>query len=265
MAVDSTRTLIFGIFVLAGRKLTATQVIALARPLSISATNVKSHLTRMVGDGALKRSGPLRAARYWPSSSQAAVIGGIVARLQRKQGSLWDGRWIVLILCMPSNRVQQRRLRAALWFDGFRPCAPNTFVRPAWPKDWALGRARQHLAHMPGLCLCGTLVGSIDALDVNAMYGLDLLDREARRLARRISKMRIKTGLAAAAFAARLKVGGLVARLVGHDPQIPTALWDRRTGMRELVRAFHRFEARIAPMAQRFLDDVIKPKRPQID
>jgi phenylacetic acid degradation operon negative regulatory protein len=262
MGVDSTRTIIFGIFVLAGRKLTATQVIALARPLGISATNVKSHLTRMVGDGALKRSGPVRAAQYWPSSSQALVIKGIVTRLQGHRGRSWDGRWIVLILQMPSNRMQQSQLRAALWFDGFRPCAPTTFVRPEWPRHWALSRARQYLARTRGLCLCGALVGPMDAIDVNALYDLDSFDREARRLAHRISKRRIKTRLSADAFAVRLEVGGLVARLAGHDPRLPPALWGRRRGMHDLVRAFHRFEARIAPMAQRFLDDVSKPRSP---
>jgi hypothetical protein len=40
-------------------------------------------------------------------------------------------------------------------------------------------------------------------------------------------------------------------------PRLPPALWGDRNGIRELVRAFHRFEARIAPKAQRFLDEVI--------
>jgi hypothetical protein len=93
--------------------------------------------------------------------------------------------------------------------------------------------------------------------DVSVIYGLDSLDREARQLARWISDRRIPTGLGDDAFAARLKVGGLVARLVGHDPRLPPILWDGRNGMRELVRAFRRFEARVAPLAQRFLDEVL--------
>jgi hypothetical protein len=49
----------------------------------------------------------------------------------------------------------------------------------------------------------------------------------------------------------------MVARLAGHDPRLPARLWGKRRGMRELVRAFERFEARVTPLAQRFLDDVI--------
>jgi len=255
--MNSTRTILFGVFVVAGRKMTAAQVIALARALGVSATNVKSHLTRMVADGALRRSGPARQARYWPSPNQARVVEGIDARLHGTPSERWDRTWLILVLRMPANRGRREQLKASLWFDGFRPWAANIFVRPAWPERWALNRARRHLANTGGLCARGTLVGAISVADVSAIYGLDFLDREARRLARWISHRRIPKGSGEDAFAARLKVGGLVARLVGHDPRLPPVLWNGRNGMQELVRAFRRFEARIAPLAQRFLDDVL--------
>jgi phenylacetic acid degradation operon negative regulatory protein len=266
MSFDSTRTLLFGIFVLAGRRLTATQVIALARPLGISATNVKSHLTRMVAEGALRRSGPPRRALYWPSPSQATVVEGIHARLEEVREEPWDHTWLVLTLRLPSQRAQRERLQALLWFDGFRPLASGTFIRPAWPEQWALSRARQHLARAPGWCVRGTLLGRSDVIQLSVMYGLDSLDRAARRLARQIthrlaqltSHRRIRKTSPAGAFASRLKVGGMVARLVGHDPRLPAALWGGRTGMRDLVRAFRRFDARTAPMAQRFLENVAR-------
>lgn len=257
MSADSTRTLLFGMFVLAGRKLTATQVIELAAPLSISATNVKSHLTRMVDDGALRRSGPVRRAQYWPSDSQTMVVDGIVERLHGNHLEPWDGRWLMLTLRMPSNRSQRERLRASLWFDGFQPCAISTYVRPAWPKHWAVSRAQLHLARAPGLCICGPAVTSIEINAVSAMYGLDRLDKEARRLARQIANSQVSTLSAAGAFATRIRVGGRVARLVGHDPRLPVSLWGMRTGMRDLIRAFRRFEERVAPLSQRFLDKVI--------
>jgi DNA-binding transcriptional regulator PaaX len=249
----STRTLLFGIFVLAGRKLTATQVIALARPLGILPTTVKSQLTRMVADGALRRAGPVRRARYWPSPTQAAVVEGIVARLEEPSSEPWDCSWLMLTLRLPANRARRERLRASLWFDGFRPWAPYTFVRPAWPKRWALS-----LAHTAGLCVCGTPVDSIKDADVSTLYGLDSLDREARRLARWIRDLRLPTGSAAGVFAARLTVGGLVARLIGHDPRLPEILWGKRRGMRELVREYRRFVQRCVPAAQRFLESVMR-------
>lgn len=257
MATDSTRTLLFGMFVLAGRKMTATQVIELAEPLTISATNVKSHLSRMVAEGVLRRSGSVRRAKYWPSSSQAAVAESITERLRGNQLETWDGKWLMLALQMPSNRMERERLRALLWFDGFRFCGPGTFIRPAWPRQWARARAELLLARTPGLCVCGSPIGSM--LDqVSALYGLDVLDREAHRLARRIAKTQTSVRTAAHGFAMRIRIGGLVARLVGHDPRLPMALWGRRNGMRELIGTFRKFEARIAPISQRFLDQVFR-------
>ena len=253
MKTEATRTLLFGIFVAAGRRLTAAQVIRLARPLGISASNVKSHLTRMVADGALRRSGLRRAMVYWSSPDQARVVKGIEARLAQPPRQPWDNRWLLLTLRMPAHRAQRERLRAMLWFDGFRPWLANSFLRPAWPQPWAQERSREVLARIPGVCVCGTLLGRLDLGRVRAAYGLDALDREARRLARAIEAIKIPFGSAAQAFAARLRVGGLVARLMGHDPHLPAALWGRRTGMRDLIRAFGRFDARIAPRARRFV------------
>jgi DNA-binding transcriptional regulator PaaX len=118
-------------------------------------------------------------------------------------------------------------------------------------------RARKYLEDGAGFGLCGRLIGSIRGTEVSTLYDLDLLDREARRLARWIRNRRIAAASPAGAFAQRLKVGGKVARLVGHDPRLPMSLWRGRSGMRELVRAFRAFEARITPRAQRFLDDVV--------
>jgi phenylacetic acid degradation operon negative regulatory protein len=258
MIADNTRTLLFGVFVLAGQKLTATEVIELARPLGISATNVKSHLSRMVEDGALKSAGPVRRGRYWPSEAQAMVMKGIMERLYENNSDTWDGTWLMLTLRMPVNRTQRERFKASLWFDGFRPCTLSTFVRPAWPRRWALSRVQLHLARAPGLCICGLPVGSLDLKGVRTMYRLDVLDREAHRLARRISKSQVSMHSAADAFVTRLKVGGSVARLVGHDPRLPRVVWGKRTGMRVLLSAFRRFEARIAPVSQRFLDEIIR-------
>jgi DNA-binding transcriptional regulator PaaX len=257
--MDSTRTLIFGIFVLANHKLTASQVVALARSLKISATNVKSHLTRMVAEGSLRRSGPVRQAVYWPSQSHSKIIEGINARLSESRTEQWDHTWLILMLQMPSNRRQRELLRASLWFDGFRPFAPNTFIRPAWPANWAQRKTREYLAAARGTSMRGKFINKIEMSNAIASYDLNPLNREATQLATWINTRRRPSPAAnSAAFALRLKVGGLVARLVGHDPRLPPEIWGTRTGMSELIDAFRKFEARIAPLSQKFLDEVIR-------
>jgi len=254
---DSTRSLLFGVFVLAGEPLTAAEVIRLLGPLGVSATNAKSHLTRLVAEGALDRSGPVRARLYAPSRSQATVVEGIRARLQPESSEAWDGTWIALTLRLPAGRRQRERLGASLWFDGFRPWAPGTFLRPAWPEGWALDRARHYLAHAPGFSLRGSFVESLNLRRVAALYELAALDRQARALATWIRGQGAIRSSGEQAFAARLSVGGSVTRLVGHDPRLPRELWGRRSGMSDLVRAYGRFDSRLAPLSRQFLKQVV--------
>lgn len=257
MSDSPTRTALFGVFVLARRPLTAGQVISLAAPLGVSATNAKSHLTRMVAEGTLRRSGPRRFARYWPASERQEVIEGIVARLEEPSEERWDGRWLLLALRLPPGRSERDRVRSALWFDGFRPWGVDTYLRPAWPTPWALERASAHLANRSGLCVHGAMLGRLDLRRAREMYRLDALDREARRLAREIRSNRTAVQSPASAFVARLDVGGRVARLVGHDPRLPSTIRGGRTGLRDLVRSYHRFDRRVARLAQRFVDQVV--------
>lgn len=254
---ESTRSLLFGVFVLAGRPLTAAEVVRLIRPLGISATNAKSHLTRLVAEGALDRKGPVRARLYAPSSGQATVVEGIRVRLQEEPDEAWDGTWLALTVQLPASRRSRERLTASLWFDGFRPWAPGTFLRPAWPKRWAIGRARHYLAHAPGFALRGAFVERLNRGRVASLYELVVLDRQARALARSIRRQGAARSGAERAFATRLKIGGLVARLVGHDPRLPPELWGGRRGMRDLVRAYHQFESRFAPIARGFVEQVV--------
>ena len=263
-AKESTRSLLFGAFVLADRPLTAAQVIRLVKPLGVSATNAKSHLTRMAIEGALDRHGPARTRLYRPSPGQSAVVEGIRARLQRPVSEEWDGTWLALTVRLPPDRGGRERAWSALWFDGFRPWAPGTFLRPAWPRAWALERARHHLSHAAGFGLRGSFVETLNLRRVAALYDLATLDRGASALARWIERRDDRLESSEQAFAARLAVGGRVARWAGRDPRLPRELWGGRRGMRDLVRAFTRFEGRVAARSRAFLRNVLGDSRANV-
>lgn len=253
----STRTTLFGTLVVAERPLTTGQIIALAQALGISATNVKSHLTRMVADGTVRRAGRRRFARYSPASKGQDLIQGIAARLDLQRDQPWDGRWLVLTLRLPSARNERSRVRDSLWFDGFRPWSPEVYLRPAWPNQWSLMRARAYVDRGMALCLHGEVLGAVNWGRLQAMYRLGALDRAAARLANEINAAVAGKRSGAEAFAARLKVGGEVARLIAHDPRLPAALWQSQAGMRELRTAYRRFETKIGSQAQKFVDQVL--------
>lgn len=256
-----SRTIILGILVLAGRRLTAAQLTRLTAPLGLSASNVKSHLTRMTREGSLRRAGPRRLSTYRPSPSQMQVVEGIQTRLTEAPDSAWDGAWLLLALRLPQDRTDRKRWRASLWFDGFRPISSDVFVRPAWPLPWAERRTHYYSTRIPGFCLRGDVIRAAVAL--TEIYDLDGLDSEARGLRAWIRRRTAAIGSPRAAFVERIAVGGRIARFIGHDPRLPPALWGKRRGMRDAVAAFHKFEKQIAPRAQRFLDDAlgIRPTR----
>jgi predicted ArsR family transcriptional regulator len=58
------RSLLVGILVLAKPPLTPPDIIALGYALRLSATNIKSHLTRLSAEGVLIRTGSRRSQRY---------------------------------------------------------------------------------------------------------------------------------------------------------------------------------------------------------
>lgn len=254
----SSRTIITGLLVLAGRRLSAAQLIRLAAPLGLSATNVKSHLTRMVAEGALEREGPTRLATYRPSAGQLLVIEGIQARLKTHEEP-WDQSWMMLTLRSPLRRGHRERLRASLWFDGWRPLGTGAFARPAWPCPWAEDSARQYATHALGFCVRGVWVAR--PVEFGALYDLQGLDSEARRLAAWIGRRCIPAKSPQAAFVERMKVGERVAQLIGHDPRLPPEIWGRRRGMHDVVDAFRRFENHIALQAQNFMDEHIEGRQ----
>ena len=239
---------------LAGRPLSATQLIRLAEPLRLSPTNVKSHLTRMVMEGVLEREGRTRLATYRPSRSQSLVIDGIHARLKKCEEP-WDQTWIMLALRLPRRRRDREMLRASLWFDGWRPTCPNVFVRPAWPHSEVEESARQYARNGLGVCVSGGIVGHPN--EFGALYDLATLDSAARQLAAWIDRRIVTPRSPRAAFVERLTVGGRVAQFIGHDPRLPPSVWGSRRGMQDVVNTFQRFEERIAPEAQEFLNQKI--------
>jgi DNA-binding transcriptional regulator PaaX len=258
MKHEQTRQALFGIFLVAGRALTAPQVVALAAPLGLSASNVKSHLTRLVAEGALTREGPVRAARYAPSAHQARLAVGIRERLDVSPPPDWDGQWLSLLAEVPKGRSARERWRAWLWFDGFRPVTPGAYVRPAWPLPWAVECARAHLTHGNGFCIRGTLLGTPNLSAMQAWYGVGELHAQARALIRRLERAQTRGDDPMTAYAHQLKLGGAVAQLIARDPRLPLELWGEFTGFAQLRHTWGEVERALAARAQAFVTRVLE-------
>ena len=256
----ATRTRIFGVLVLVGQPVSTRELLTLCKPLGLSATNVKSHLTRLVSEGALVRTGPRRAYRYAISPRRQEIVDAVSSRLDTGPSEPWDGHWLIVALKPPTDRIDRRRLRRALWFEGFRPCGPDTYLRPAWPHAWAIARAHA-LVSVASACVIGALVGALHMGQVRKLYRLASMDAQARRLVRRISEIADAVSDVEGAFKARLTVGGLVVGLVSHIPSLPREIWDDLTGVRDLQVAYSRFDARMAGRADAYVDAIVSQRQ----
>jgi DNA-binding transcriptional regulator PaaX len=256
----STRTRIFGVLVLVGKPVSTRELVALCASLGLSATNVKSHLTRLVSEGALFRTGRRRAHRYGISPQRQEIVTAISRRLENGRTEPWDEQWLIVALKPPTDRSDRQRLRRVLWFEGFRPCGLDTYLRPAWPCAWAVERARA-LASVASACVIGELVGTVHLGQVRRLYRLASIDAQARRLVRRIQEIAEGVTDLESAFKAQLTVGGLVVGLVSHIPSLPPEIWGDLPGVRDLQSAYSRFEARTAGRAAAYVDSVVSQRQ----
>jgi hypothetical protein len=85
------RSLLVGILVLAKRPLTRPDIIALGYALRLSATNIKSHLTRPSAEGVLIRTGSRRSQRYSLSAGRGRLVERIAASLAEQPEEEWIG------------------------------------------------------------------------------------------------------------------------------------------------------------------------------
>jgi len=254
--MDATRARLFGVLVLVGKPVSARELVALCRPLGISATNVKSHLTRLVAEGALLRTGRRRAHRYAISAQRQGFVHAISSRLALLPAEPWDGQWLMVAMKTQTRREERQQLRDRLWFDGFRPCGPDTYLRPAWPRAWALALA-EDLMSVASACVMGPLVSTLHLGQVRKLYRLRPMDAEARRLARQIETIGRRVKSPDQAFKVRHTIGGLVAGLVSHVPTLPRTIWGDLTGLRDLQLAYARLEARVVPLSDAFVGAIV--------
>src|ERR1044072_9692654 len=93
---EATRTKLFGVLVLVGQPVSSREIVDLCRPLGLSATNVKSRLTRLVSEGALVRSGPNRMHLYSVSPERQELVDALSSRLREQAEERGDGEGVVV-------------------------------------------------------------------------------------------------------------------------------------------------------------------------
>jgi phenylacetic acid degradation operon negative regulatory protein len=249
------RSELFGLILTVGRA-TAPQLIALARPLGLTASNVKSHLSRLAAEGIVLREGPTRRAVYSLTDKRQGIVASIATRLEEPPDRRWNGEWLCLAIRMPAARAERENLRAALWFDGFRPWGREVWLRPAWPMPWARAKAEGYAAR-GAWCVQGQSVGTLSLAAVQALYAVQRLDREAEDVAALIARKTRALRSDADAFAARQKLSGMAVDVIARDPRLPAELWPQPSGLARLRRVYRTLMMETKARAEAFVSAVM--------
>lgn len=260
MREERTRALLFGVFLEAG-EVSAPQLIALARPLGITATNAKSHLSRLVAEGVVRRRGLRRLGVYSLTAKQRPIVEAISLRLEEPPVERWAGDWLTLAVRPAHGRQAREAIRAQLWFDGFRPWGREVWLRPAWPLPWALERAGGQVSGGAGLCVRGALIGAPNVEAIRALFATERLDREAEALAAKVARQNKSFRTDAQAFAARLTLAGRVVNVIARDPRLPREV-SMGTGLARLRVTYRDLMAVTEAPARAFVRSVTHPPAP---
>ncbi|NOT41215.1 MAG: hypothetical protein HOP13_12050 [Alphaproteobacteria bacterium] len=250
-----TRSELFGLILMVGQ-VTAPQLIAFARPLGVSASNVKSHLSRLAAEGIVRREGPVRRAAYSLTDKRQGIVEGIAARLEEPPDTPWNGEWLSLAMRMPAARAERENLRAALWFDGFRPWGREVWLRPAWPMPWAGAKAEGY-AVRGAWCVQGQNVGTVGVAAIQALYAVQHLDREAHDVAAVIARKSRSLRTDADVFAARQRLSGMAVDVIARDPRLPAEFWAQPSGLARLRTAYRTLMTETKARAEAFVSEVM--------
>ncbi len=107
-------------------------LIALLEPLGLSATNVRTVLSRMAGKGWLEAEREGRRAYYALTGRGRRLLEEGETRIYRPRGDgEWDGEWTLLAYSIPEERRAQRdRLRVRLEWLGFGSLGNGLWLTP---------------------------------------------------------------------------------------------------------------------------------------
>jgi phenylacetic acid degradation operon negative regulatory protein len=118
-----------------GGQAQVASLVRLLAPRGVAAPAVRTAVSRMVRQGWLE---PVRLAGgpgYALTSRAVRRLDDSAARIYRTRNEVWEGRWHLVVVAMPTERSRRDRLRAGLGFLGFAQLDDATWIGPRWSDE----------------------------------------------------------------------------------------------------------------------------------
>jgi phenylacetic acid degradation operon negative regulatory protein len=264
-------------------------LVRLLAPLGVAAPAVRTAVSRMVRQGWLLPVRMPGGPGYQLTVKAVHRLDDAAARIYRTGRLSWDGHFDLVVLTPPERRADRARLTAALAYHGYGSLDPGTWVapRPADEVDSLLKESgvpyeRFTAAHAAGTAGAAALVRR--AWDLGALaeaYRRFMTDLEpvvtadsgkksasadsGKKSASADSGKKSASADSESGYAARFRLVHAWRTFLFRDPQLPPALLPEAWPGRAAAEFFDRHEARLRPVADRFVEQCLSLRKDRND
>ena len=234
-----------------GDQAPVSALIRLLEPVGIAAPAVRTAISRMSAQGWLEPTRVDAAPGYRATRRAIERLSEAASRIYRSEPEPWDGRWRLVFVDLPRERVARARLREELHYLGYAEHAPGVWLCPfERPEvDEVVARAGGRARHAVAVELAPDPVEAWDLARLSTSYAAwpDLADELVRG----------ETDSAGdedqAAFAARFRLVHEWRKFLFDDPGLPAALLPRDWPGQAATDLFTSEAARLKPASDRFV------------
>ena len=234
-----------------GDQAPVSALIRLLEPVGIAAPAVRTAISRMSAQGWLEPTRVDAAPGYRATRRAIERLSEAASRIYRSEPEPWDGRWRLVFVDLPRERVARARLREELHYLGYAEHAPGVWLCPfERPEvDEVVARAGGRARHAVAVDLAPDPVEAWDLARLSTSYAAwpDLADELVR------SETDSADDEDQAAFAARFRLVHEWRKFLFDDPGLPAALLPRDWPGQAAADLFTSEAARLKPASDRFV------------
>ncbi len=235
----------------------AGELVALARPLGMSESTVRTSISRLSAKGFIESRA--RAA-YAFSEKGAAIARNIAAGFEAPDWSGWDGEYWGAAWSLPEDDKNGRyRIAKKLSLYRFAPLQPGFWIRPRNPGEKMEEKLISLIADPRFKFMAFRLLHPLTRTEAARLWKTDAAGASMRKAAANARRLlaRVDSLEPEEAFAARYRTGGMMVDALFSDPLLPPEFLPSDWPARELRDLFRKFDAATARRSRRFWEDAV--------
>jgi phenylacetic acid degradation operon negative regulatory protein len=242
------------------------ELMALTRPLGVTAVSLRTCLSRLKNKGVLSARLLGGKTTYFFSAQRAAVNANIAQSFNEPDWTGWDKSfWGIHLHFSSGDKNGRYRITKKLSLHRFAPLSPGFWIRPCLPREKP-DRAPESL--FPDNC-CRIIrfhpVRPFSKAEAASLWDIAGAQRDMRAAVRQtVDAMNRDRGLTPVeAFIERLTTGERIVAALFRDPLLPREFLPADWPAPELRRLFAKFDSTMVSLSRPFWESILITERGQ--